>query len=61
MTIEPVAYQVRDLDLPAQPTLAHHGAYTDAVAHVQRLHEQFYDQLQATPKAAAAAGSARSS
>jgi len=47
MTIEPAAYQLRHLDLPGQPTVAHHSAYTNAVAHVQDLHKQFYDQLQA--------------
>ncbi len=47
MTTHPQRYQIRDHDLPDRPPMATAGDYLAAVAEVERLHEEFLDQLYA--------------
>lgn len=52
MTLACATFQVRDLDLPDRPALAAANDLGTAVDRVQRLHEQFRDQLAANSEGA---------
>jgi protein involved in polysaccharide export with SLBB domain len=40
-------FEIRDLDLTLRPALARAGGYTAALRQVDRLHQNFYDQVEA--------------
>jgi hypothetical protein len=47
MSDDSTLFQIRDLDLPERPALARVDGYTAALGEVDRLHQRFYDQLEA--------------
>ncbi len=40
-------FEIRDLDLPDRPALAYTLDYDQALSAIERLHQQFQDQLHA--------------